>query len=122
MNSTGRYIVRYEPSDSQHEYLQTTIEMSISDEASLEDMANFFDSFLKAATYVYDGSLKVVENKPKPNPYSKWESVGSVTSFAHRYGDTVITGGSSTDTISFGAAQPAMEFGARSYDDVFTFG
>jgi hypothetical protein len=61
MTSTGRYIVRYEPSDSQHEYLQTKIEMSISDEATYEDMANFFDAFLKAAGYIYDGSLQVSE-------------------------------------------------------------
>lgn len=58
---TGRYILRYQPSNSQHEYLQTSIEMSISDEANLHDMANFFDSFLKAAGYIYDGTLEVVQ-------------------------------------------------------------
>jgi len=110
MNSTGRYVVRYEPSGSDHEYLQTTIEMSISDEATVDDMANFFDSFLKAATYVYDGSLKIVRNEPKHNPYSKWEPVSSV-----------ISGGQGTDTISFGAAQP-VEWGSKTYNDVFTFG
>jgi hypothetical protein len=68
MNSTGRYIVRYEPSDSEHEYLQTKIEMSISDEATYDDMANFFDAFLKAAGFIYDGQVKVVESgDPEPD-------------------------------------------------------
>lgn len=61
MNSTGRYIVRYEPSSSEHEYLQTRIEMSISDEATYDDMANFFDAFLKAAGFVYEGEVRVVK-------------------------------------------------------------
>lgn len=61
MDSTGRYVVRYEPSNSEHEYLQTRIEMSISDEASYDDMANFFDCFLKAAGFIYDGSLQIVK-------------------------------------------------------------
>ena len=63
MDSTGRYVVRYEPSNSEHEYLQTRIEMSISDEATFDDMANFFDAFLKAAGFVYDGQLQVAENE-----------------------------------------------------------
>jgi hypothetical protein len=61
MDSTGRYVIKYQPSENQHEYLQTTIEMSISDEATIPDMVLFFDSFMKAAGYIYDGSLAVVE-------------------------------------------------------------
>lgn len=68
MDSTGRYVVRYEPSNSEHEYLQTRIEMSISDEASYDDMANFFDAFLKAAGFVYDGTLEIVKNEPPSTP------------------------------------------------------
>lgn len=79
MNSTGRYIVRYEPSDSEHEYLQTKIEMSISDEATYDDMANFFDGFLKAAGFIYEGSLTFVKDEPKRKSYEICEPVGSVT-------------------------------------------
>jgi hypothetical protein len=61
MESSGRYVVSYEPSKSHHEYLQTTIEMSISDEATCADMANFFDTFMKAAGYVYDGRMEIVQ-------------------------------------------------------------
>jgi hypothetical protein len=70
MDSTGRYVARYEPSNSDHEYLQVAIEMSISDEATLPDMVNFFDSFLKAAGYVYEGSLKIVEPELKINCFN----------------------------------------------------
>lgn len=85
MNSTGRYVARYEPSDSDHEYLQVAIEMSISDEATLPDMVNFFDSFLKAAGYVYEGSLRIVEPALKIN---------SLENFAFN--------SQGTDVISFG--------------------
>ena len=64
MNSQGRYVVRYEPSNSEHEYLQTRIEMSISDEATCDDMANFFDCFLKAAGFVYKGDIRVIDDLP----------------------------------------------------------
>ena len=60
MDSTGRYVITYEPGNSKHEYLQVSIQMSISDEAGLGDMTNFFDAFLKASGYVYDGSLEIV--------------------------------------------------------------
>ena len=85
MDSTGRYVARYEPSDSDHEYLQVAIEMSISDEATLPDMVNFFDSFLKAAGYVYEGSLRIVEPELKIN---------SLENFAFN--------SQGTDVISFG--------------------
>lgn len=64
MDSTGRYVVRYEPSDSQHEYLQTRIEMSISDEATVDDMVAFLDCFLKAAGFMYEGELQIINNRP----------------------------------------------------------
>lgn len=117
MDSTGRYVARYEPSDSDHEYLQVAIEMSISDEATLPDMVNFFDSFLKAAGYVYDGSLKIVEDKPKRT--FRETAVAASEYWANKeFGDTLISGGRGTDVISFGAAQPAMEFGSRSFDTI----
>ena len=112
MESTGRYVVRYEPSDSRHEYLQTRIEMSISDEATFDDMANFFDAFLKAAGFVYDGELQVVN--PEKDTY--------FTDFANfDFGDRVIYGGQGTDTISFGAAQ-AVDWPGYAGNDVISFG
>ena len=87
MDSTGRYIVRYEPSNSDHEYLQTKIEMSISDEATYDDMANFFDAFLKAAGFIYDGFLTIVKDEPKRKSYEISEPVGSVTSI--NWGDSL---------------------------------
>lgn len=60
MNSFGRYSVSYTPSNDPAEYLQTSVQMSISSEANLSDMAAFFTDFLHAAGYVFDGALEVV--------------------------------------------------------------
>jgi hypothetical protein len=35
--------------------------MSISGEAALPDMLNFFTDFLRAAGYVFDGELEIVD-------------------------------------------------------------
>jgi hypothetical protein len=92
MNSTGRYIVRYEPSDSEHEYLQTKIEMSISDEATFDDMAAFLDCFLKAAGFVYEGSLKVTNDKPEQALWSYTAGSSQATDFVpfDQYGNFTV--------------------------------
>ena len=64
MNSSGRYTVCYEPSDDPAEYLQTSVQMGISSDANLTDMAVFFTDFLRASGYVFDGSLEVVNDSP----------------------------------------------------------
>ena len=58
--SFGRYNVSYTPSDDPAEYLQTSVQMSTSSEASLPDMLNFFTDFLRASGYVFDGELEIV--------------------------------------------------------------
>ena len=61
MNTTGRYCLSYDPRpEYATEYCEPDIRMSIDSEASLDEMMNFFDSFLKAAGYVYDGDVKIV--------------------------------------------------------------
>ena len=61
MNPHGRYSVSYTPSDDPCEYLQVSTQMSISGEAALPDMLNFFTDFLRAAGYVFDGELEIVD-------------------------------------------------------------
>jgi hypothetical protein len=60
MNSYGRYTVSYTPSDDPTEYLQTSVQMSISSEATLSDMTAFFTDFLRASGYVFEGALEIV--------------------------------------------------------------
>lgn len=60
MNSSGRYTVSYTPSNDPAEYLQTSVQMGISSEATLSDMTAFFTDFLRAAGYVFDGALEIV--------------------------------------------------------------
>jgi len=63
MNPFGRYTVSYEPSDDPTEYLQVSTQMSISGEATLPDMLSFFSDFLKAAGYVFEGTLEVASEE-----------------------------------------------------------
>lgn len=60
MDSSGRYTVSYTPSNDPAEYLQTSVQMSISSEASLSDMTGFFTDFLRASGFVFEGSLEIV--------------------------------------------------------------
>ena len=63
MNPYGRYSISYTPSNDPTEYLQTSVQMSISSEATLSDMAGFFTDFLRASGYVFDGALEVVNEE-----------------------------------------------------------
>ena len=58
----GVYRVSYTPtSEYESAYIEPTVNMSISGEADLNQMLSFFDSFLKASGYVYNGQIGVVE-------------------------------------------------------------
>ena len=59
MDSYGLYTVSYTPSNDPAEYLQVSVQMSISSEASLPDMLNFFTDFLRASGYVFEGELEI---------------------------------------------------------------
>ena len=61
MDSPGRYTFSYTPSDDPAEYLQTSVQMSISSEATLSDMLEFFTNFLRASGFVFEGSLKIID-------------------------------------------------------------
>lgn len=70
MNTTGRYYLTYDPrTDHDTHYCEPDIRMSIDSEANLEQICSFFDSFLKAAGYVYDGDIGIVRDRimPKSN-------------------------------------------------------
>ena len=57
MTDFGRYRLTYETgADS----LDTSVEVSISGEATLTQMLNFFETFLKATGYVFDGKELVL--------------------------------------------------------------
>lgn len=60
MTSFGKYSVSYTPSNDPTEYLQTSVQMSISSEANLSDMSAFFTDFLRACGYVFEGALEIV--------------------------------------------------------------
>ena len=61
MSDFGRYSLSYEPSDESWGYhVDAEIQMSISAEADLERMCDFFESFLRASGYIFDGRVEIV--------------------------------------------------------------
>ena len=62
MDTFGRYRLIYEPGPPNpgSEIIDYSVEMSISSEASLSDMAAFFTYFLRASGYVFEGALEIV--------------------------------------------------------------
>jgi hypothetical protein len=81
MTDFGRFRLAYEPSDHSPfgDVLDHTVEMTISGEASLENMASFFTCFMRACGYIVDGELAVVSETvtTRPSPYET--GLGQIT-------------------------------------------
>lgn len=117
METSGKYTVSYTPSNDPHEYLQVAVEMSISSEATLSDMAAFFTDFLRASGYVFDGELSIKSDKTETTntpDQDFWFNDG------FSFVGSGMLGGASADTISFGAAQP-VEFNSYYGRDIVSF-
>jgi hypothetical protein len=60
MTDFGRYRLSYEPSFKTWGYqIEPEVQMSISAEADLTQMCDFFESFLRASGYVFDGKVTI---------------------------------------------------------------
>lgn len=61
MTDFGRYRLSYEPGnhDPYSGILDHSVEMTISGEAELTNLLDFFSSFLKATGYVFDGKVVI---------------------------------------------------------------
>ena len=113
METSGKYTVSYTPSNDPHEYLQVAVEMSISSEATLSDMAAFFTDFLRASGYVFDGELVMTDPVKEETSESLrsdfWGDDGiSLTGNPSWSPDTIcfsgsgLPGGMGNDVITFG--------------------
>jgi hypothetical protein len=113
METSGKYTVSYTPSNDPAEYLQTSVQMSISSEATLSDMAAFFTDFLRASGYVFDGELVMTDPLKEETSESLrsnfWEDDGiSLIGNSSWSPDTIcfsgsgLPGGMSNDVITFG--------------------
>jgi len=124
MYEFGTYRLTYEPPQGA---LESTIDMSISAEADLEQATEFFTSFLRAAGYPIDYSevLEVtgLEEEKVAKPRDGWGDDWGDDNFVFTK-DTVIQGASGTDTLSLGDARAAVHFesGAKNWEDVISFG
>ncbi len=103
----GRYNLSYQPPEGA---VEADVNMSISSEANLSEMLRFFETFLQASGYQLDGRELTLE-APKYDP--------GYTVKPFTFNDTLF-GGSSSDTISFGAANFAGMWGGMG-EDVIKF-
>ena len=64
MTDFGRYRLSYEPPLNGAKFgyrIEPEVQMAISAEADLTQMCDFFESFLRASGYVFDGKLEIVD-------------------------------------------------------------
>ena len=75
----GKYTLKYEPPASGG--IEATVDMSISSEASLSEMLEFFTSFLKASGYYINENKELVFDRKAPDfsdiPDKWWHTGGS---------------------------------------------
>ena len=114
----GKYTLKYKPPQG---CTESKVKMEITSEATLPQMLEFFTDFLKATGYLIDENKELVFERKAPD-FSN--IIGSNMPVYSPYGDTVIPGSAGTDTISLGGARAAHQFetGAKTWDDVITFG
>jgi len=121
----GTYRLIYTPPapDGNEDYPAITIEMSTGGDANVEQMLRFYEAFLAAAGYMLKGDLQVVERETNPWAMTARGSQGTdfIPFSSYVSNDNIIYGAQGSDTISFGAAQ-AVEYGAKTWDDVISFG
>ena len=114
----GKYTLKYKPPQG---CTESKVKMEITSEATLPKMLEFFTDFLKATGYVIDEDRELVFERKAPDfNQDFWSESG----FPIPGGDTVIPGSAGSDTISLGGARAAYQFetGAKTWDDVITFG
>jgi hypothetical protein len=74
MTDFGRYRLTFTPPDLRFgAHTDTTIDHSISAEADLDRMCDFFDSFLRACGYVYDGKVDIVPPETEYDSREYWK-------------------------------------------------
>jgi hypothetical protein len=75
----GKYVLKYVPPASAG--IEPTVDMSISSEANLNEMLEFFTSFLKASGYYIDENKELVFERTAPDfsdVPDKWWHTGEV--------------------------------------------
>ena len=75
MTDFGRIRLTYEPGppDPHSGVLEHSVEMTISGEADLQQLLSFFESFLRANGFVFEGELQIVEREEAFNK-QYWQS------------------------------------------------
>jgi len=67
MTDFGRFRLSYEPGkhDPYSGVLDHSVEMTISGEAELQNLTDFFTCFLRASGYLFDGKIAVIPESVK---------------------------------------------------------
>jgi hypothetical protein len=119
----GKYTLKYKPPQG---CTESKVKMETSSEATLPQMLEFFTDFLKASGYCIDDDKELVFDRKAPDfsgVSDEWDADPAyVDSFWG--GNPVTPGSAGTDTISLRSPRAAHQFetGAKTWDDVITFG
>ena len=89
----GTYRLIFDPPSDQ---ITPGVTMTLSGEATLDQMLLMFEGFLQASGYVLEGDLGVIPEDETPSPADIF------TSWGDYWNDTPITIGSGTDFFSLG--------------------
>jgi hypothetical protein len=78
MITFGTYRLTYTPPEETFGSVESTVDMSISSEADLNDMLGFFEDFLRATGYQLGNSILQLEEPPALNSSNQdfWEDDG----------------------------------------------
>jgi hypothetical protein len=107
MTDFGRFRLSYEPGkhDPYSGILDHSVEMTISGEAELKNLTDFFTCFLKASGYLFDGRIEVIPEKivtTRPSPYEA--ELGQTTTSGSQGVDFVPFSSYVEDAINFGVS------------------
>jgi len=70
MDTYGRYRLQFEPHSDDY---SPSVTMEITGQSSLDQMLSFFDCFLKANGYVYDGEVTILEGEGEAFDKQYWQ-------------------------------------------------
>jgi hypothetical protein len=123
MSIFGTYRLTYTPPE-QRGFVESTVDMSISSEASLDEMLRTFESFLQATGYVLGDRELVLETPEKESvsDQSYWDEDGFSlvgNPWTATYGEDTVYIGSG---LFGGAGEDHLSFRSNFGNDVVTFG
>ncbi len=126
MITFGTYRLTYTPPEETFGSVESTVDMSISSEADLNDMLGFFEDFLRATGYQLDNSVLQLEDRDTSNSPCQdfWEDDGTSligNPWNARLGDDTLETAFIGTRLFGGEGEDHLSFRSSFGNDVVTF-